>query len=310
MTRLNSAAPVRARSLPSRLLLPAFLLSACVGAARAETVALWLFDEQAGVYPSSVLADAGPDSHFLLLGRGAEIVPGKFGRALRPIPPPPLTITAVAAGADADSSGSAVRFGLAAPPAIPGRTQPPLLWSNAHFAALTTRGDAHLRRAPLNNVTESKLNLGDGAWTVEAWLFLDPAAADEGVILELGAGPRGENDLVTRLSVLPRENSILLAGLPAGGTNGGPAAPVRSATTTLSAARPLPRERWFHVALVHRGDGSLRLFIDGQPAAGAAVRLRALPQGEEAYLSVGRDGRWERPFPGAIDELRISDVAL
>ena len=62
---------------------------------RGETVALWLFDEQAGVYPSSVLNDTGPNSHFLILGRGAEIAPGKFGNALRPIVPAPLSITAV-----------------------------------------------------------------------------------------------------------------------------------------------------------------------------------------------------------------------
>jgi hypothetical protein len=32
-----------------------------------------------------------------------------------------------------------------------------------------------------------------------------------------------------------------------------------------------------------------------------------LPPGAEAYVSIGRDGRWQRPFPGALDEVRISD---
>src|SRR5687767_7937870 len=58
----------------------AFLRPVCL---RADTVALWLFDEQVGVYPSSVLNDAGPKSYFLILGRGGEIVPGRFGNALR-----------------------------------------------------------------------------------------------------------------------------------------------------------------------------------------------------------------------------------
>ena len=109
---------------------------------RADTVALWLFDEQVGIYPSSVLNDAGPASHFLILGRGGELVPGKFGRALRPMVPAPLTITSPGAGGaeDAASGGSAVRFGLKPPPRQPGRSQPPLTWEDAHFAALTTTG--------------------------------------------------------------------------------------------------------------------------------------------------------------------------
>ena len=39
------------------------------------------------------------------------------------------------------------------------------------------------------------------------------------------------------------------------------------------------------------------------------ARLEALPHGDEAYFSVGRDGLWERPLPGRIDELRVSDNA-
>jgi len=321
--RPHRAAPP-SRALP---LLPLFALTlaAAATALRADTVALWLFDEQAGVYPSSVLADAGPGSHFLILGRGAELVPGKFGRALRPIPPPPLTMTTRSPGSDADSGASAVRFGLHPPPAIPGRTQQPLVWANAHFAALTTRGDAHLRRAPLPNVTDSPLNLGSGNWTVEAWLRLDAPASDEAVLLELGTGPRGENDLVTRLGIAPRENAFFLAGLapvshPAGAPaarrvefphpGGPPGGAALLFTATLAADRPLPRATWFHAAVVHTAAGELHLFVDGQRRASAAAQMIPLPRGDEAYLSVGRDGRWGRPFPGMIDELRISDHAV
>ncbi|MBM3851636.1 MAG: hypothetical protein FJ399_00610, partial [Verrucomicrobia bacterium] len=191
-----AAPPSRAFPTLSGLALALLSLAAAPTALRADTVALWLFDEQAGIYPSSVLNDAGPGSHFLILGRGAELASGRFGRALRPIPPPPLAMTTRSPGSDADSGASHVRFGLHPPPALPGRTQPPLVWTNANFAALTTRGDAHLRRAPLPNVTDSPLNLGGGTWTVEAWLRLDTGAHDEGVLLELGTGPRGENELV------------------------------------------------------------------------------------------------------------------
>ena len=309
---------------------PALFFAGCAflrpTAARAETVALWLFDEPVGVYPSSVLNDAGPNSYFLILGRGAEIASGKFGNALRPIPPAPLTITSRGAGLDADSAGSAVTFGLRSPPTKPGRTQPPLIWDNAHFAALFTNGDAHLRRAPFANATDSRLNLGEHDWTIECWLRIDGAAKDEGVIFEIGAGPRGENDLVTRFSVLPRENAFSLASIStappaASGTvtkrveypnpAGPPAGAANLQATTLALSSfPLPWDGWSHVALVHRsGEGELRLFIDGKVRAVAVAKLIALPHGDEAYVSIGRDGNWGRPLAGAIDELRISDHA-
>jgi hypothetical protein len=38
--------------------------------------------------------------------------------------------------------------------------------------------------------------------------------------------------------------------------------------------------------------------------------LKPLAGGEESYFSVGRDGLWQRPLPGRLDELRISSGAL
>lgn len=306
---------------------PLCLLALLGATARADTVALWLFDEQAGVYPSSVLGDAGPGTHFLILGRGAEIADGKFGHALRVVPPPPLKIHYRGSGpaSDADSGGSAVTFGLRAPPTKPGRTQPPMTWENAHFAALTTTGDTHLRRMPFPNVTDSRLNLGAADWTLECWLRLDAGAASEGVIYEIGAGPRGENELVTRFSVLPAENAFALTGLASAATPGAVArriefpnpegpppgvANLETVTLALTSGAQLPRETWVHVALVHRAAaGELQLFLDGKSRAVARTQRLALPRGEEAYLSLGRDGRWGRALAGAIDELRVSDHA-
>ena len=287
---------------------------------RADTIALWLFDEQVGIYPSSVLNDAGPQSHFLILGRGAELVAGRFGNALRPIAPAPLTITY----RGSSDSGSDVTFGLRSPATKPGRTQPPLVWNNASFAALATSGDAHLRRAPFANAADSKLNLGAEDWTIECWLRLDAGAQEPGVIFEVGSGPRGENDLVTRFSVVPAENAFgftsvgsaptvpigarriahVSADGPAGGTWFS-----QTATLPLTGAS-LPRERWFHVALVHSAAlNRLALYLDGRRSAVAAAGGTALPRGEEAYVSVGRDGRWQQPVSGAIDELRVSSSA-
>ena len=82
---------------------PLCLLALLGATARADTVAFWLFDEQVGVYPSSVLGDAGPSSHFLILGRGAEIAGGKFGHGLRVIPPAPLAMRDRGSGAASDA---------------------------------------------------------------------------------------------------------------------------------------------------------------------------------------------------------------
>ena len=207
---------------------------------------------------------------------GAASVPGKFGKALRP---------------------GATRAGFADPP------------------------------AGFRNVTASQLNLGAHDWTLECWLLLDRSAAEEGTLFEIGTGPRGASELLTRFSVLPRETAFAFVAVSTGadrnaeigakrieypnpeGPPGGVAI-VRTVTLALHQAS-LPREAWFHVALVHTADGGeLRLFIDGKVRATAAMKMNALPHGDEAYVSIGCDGSGRRVLAGAIDELRVSDHAV
>jgi hypothetical protein len=155
---------------------------------------------------------------------------------------------------------------------------------------------------------------------------LDANAGDEGTIFEVGTGPTEESELVTRLSVLPRENAFALASISnvedgrAGTVNkrveyanaeGPPVgvAYLRSTTLPLSGA-PLPRDAWFHVALVHSAaTDQLRLFIEGRQRAVVVIEVTALPHGNEAYVSVACDGRGQRVLAGALDELRITDEA-
>lgn len=179
---------------------------------------------------------------------------------------------------------------------------------------------------PGANPTDSRLNLGAEDWTIDVWLWLATDAADEGTILEVGSGPPGANELVTRFSVLPRENAFVLAGLspvvPGEPERLGPAvefANPEGPPTGLAwleqvmlpvAGRPLPRGQWFHVALVHDGaERTLRLEVDGRTGAVAATRLRALPRGEKAYVSLGCDAKGGRVFSGGMDELQVSDHA-
>jgi hypothetical protein len=269
--------------------------------ARAETVALWLFDEQERIYPSSILNDAGPDSWFLVLGRGGEIGPGKFGRALRPVTPPPFEPMMKGRRVQEDfTEAGRYDFGLETPPQNPGRKVPPMTWMNATFAAAVVNGDQHLRRTPFPHPTKGELNLGGGDFTVEFWAKADPAgAADaEGVIFELGSGPRGENDLVTRLSFDSRAGAFVFVS-------------EASATTARLTTDAAALREWAHCAFVYDATrGELRHFLNGALQSTIAAKLQRLPQGEEDYLSVGRDGVWGRPFAGLLDELRVSSVVL
>src|SRR5215470_20333399 len=61
--------------------------------AHAGTVALWLFDEPEQLYPSSILNDASGNGLVIVLGRGARLAKGHFGRALEPSPAEPLNIS-------------------------------------------------------------------------------------------------------------------------------------------------------------------------------------------------------------------------
>ncbi len=173
------------------------------------------------------------------------------------------------------------------------------------------------------NATESRLNLGAHDWTIECWLRLDPEAADEGVIFEIGAGPRGTDAPTTRFSVLPRENALVLAGLtsaPSGvapriefaNPEGPPSGEAWRQSWTLALSRgKLPRGTRCHVALVHvAAVEEIRLYVSGRLSAVVAAKPRALPRDAAAYLAIGRDGAGQRGLRGALDELRVSDHAV
>lgn len=258
---------------------------------RADTVALWLFDEPEGLYPSSLLTDAGPHHYDLALGRGGRIVIGRFGRALEPCPPAPLEIR---------GESRSVQFGISPAPKVPGRTVEPLHWGNATFCALATVGEKHLRSPNFANPTETRLNLGAFDWTVEFW-FMPGEERREGVVFEIGEGPRGENERVTRLALRADRTAFELYNDPA-----------RVTVVIPTDEKALRGGTWRHLAFVYEaGKGQLRHYVDGvlQRLPGPAP-LRSLSRGEEAYFSVGRDGRFERPLPGRLDELRFSDAQV
>jgi Concanavalin A-like lectin/glucanases superfamily len=264
------------------------VLMALVLPASGQTVSLWLFDEPLGLYPSSVLDNSSENDFPLVIGRGGVLVDGKFGHALDPVERPPIEFPL-----------GESEFGLG--PGQPSSSATsPMTWRNATFAALMTRGESHLRKEiAFANATDGPLNVGGHDWTVEFWLRIVRPPGEEGVVWELGAGPRASNDEVTRLILDRDHRNFRLINRPT--------KTVLVVPSALSVGNELAGT-WHHCAFVYDAEASqLRHYVDGvlQPLPPRCV-LQAVPHGDEAYFTIGRDGQWEHPLPGPIDELRFS----
>ncbi len=280
----------------------ACLYLTCCFTASAQTVALWLFDEPQGVYPSTVLSDNGPNDYPMVIGPGGQIVPGKFGNALEPIEHPErnLVVERLKQMAEMLEPDEGILFGYQTLPIPDGRIVEPMSWLNAKFCALMTSGENHLRKeVGFVHPTKTRLNLGDFDWTVEFWFLPTQPTNDFGVVFEIGQGPRGENDHVTRLVLNADHQSFALFNQPSGNTIRIPS------DSQILRARS---KKWLHLAFVYSAkDQQLVHFVNGnkQPLP-EKCQLKGLDFGEEDYFTVGRDGNWQHPLPGRIDELRFS----
>ena len=260
-----------------------------------ETTALWLFDEPAGLYPSHTLDDMSDNDMVLTLGLGAQVAPGRYGNALLLAPlDPPLDVP--------PAEEKPGEFGLARLPTPEGRTVEPLSWFTAHFAALMTSGENHLRKqVGHKNPTASALNLGDFDWTVEFWHSPGDAQPDgEATVFEIGTGPRGENEIVTRLTWSADRAHFILVNQPAGASIDIP--------TTAAADSTAITPTWHHYAFTYDATtDQLRHYVDGalQPQP-PPTTLAALPEGDEAYFTLGTDALWNHRLTGLLDEFRVS----
>jgi len=262
--------------------------------AAAEPVATWLFDEWIGVYPSCVLNDTATGRFPLVLGRGGQIVDGRFGNALAPMEQPPLELR---------GTSRFIGFEKRSLPRAPGARSSGaelLAWPNAMFSALMTRGANHLRKeVGFGSPTRSKLNLGGFDWTVEFWFAADAEFDDDGVVFEIGSGPRGTNKAITRLAVAPEAETFVLSNRPSG---------TRLTIPSDRAALAGNPGKWHHFAFVYDATANqLRHYVDGRlQKLPDSCSLTALEPGEHDYMVIGRDGAWRHALPGRLDELRFS----
>lgn len=245
-----------------------------------------------------------------------------------PALPPPLVLLlalpALAAAADA------WRFEA---DAAPGRAGQPLLLA-ARARLETVGGRAALDPGPAGEgpaallaradspraaeIAGTALELGAGAWRVDATVWLRPeAGTSEGVLLAVGPAA---GEPVLRLGVLPAEEAFVLGALgpaddrgaqPPGRSRefadpGGPPHPrFRELTVLFTPPGRLPRGRWFHLQLRHDGAGTLRLSLDGFATTAAAAPLADPPRGAGLHLTLGGDPQGGRPWPGAIAAVEI-----
>jgi hypothetical protein len=212
----------------------------------AQTIALWLFDEPPGLYPSHALDDAAENDYVLVIGSGGQIVPGKFGNALAALARPPIKLPA----GEAD-------FGLRPTAISPGRHVQPMDWTNADFCALMTGGENHLRKeVGFANATHTKLNLGNFDWTVEYWYKPLGGGGKTGCVFEIGSGPRAENNQITRLILSENHPGFIFENQPA-----------KTIQAIKSDQQALTDDSgaWHHLAFVyHAARQTLMHFLDGR----------------------------------------------
>jgi len=60
------------------LIILSLLISVFPEKTKAQTIALWLFDEPQGLYPSHVIDDASKNDYPLVIGRSGKIVKGNM----------------------------------------------------------------------------------------------------------------------------------------------------------------------------------------------------------------------------------------
>jgi len=248
-----------------------------------SVTALWTFDEQIGFYPSHVLEDHSENNFPLVLGLGGQIVEGKFGNALDPIRQTDLVLPE-----------GEEEFGLVRMPVPKGRTVAPLTWHNAYHAALMTSAENHLRKEiGFKQPTKSDLNLGDFDWTIGLWFYPSRQSNSEGVLFEIGTGPRAENNKVTRLTLDKSQKNFVLFNEPSG--------------SRISIPTKMKRDSWQHIAFTYNSsEQKLVHYVNGKIVSTQdKVSLKKLEKGEKDYLTIARDGKWQNPLQGKIDELRF-----
>jgi len=256
-----------------------------------NVIAFWPFDEPENIYPSAVLNDHSDNDFPLILGLGATIVKGKFGNALDPSNPKEINFNRIAAINqklyEKTNPLELIKFGLTK------LDDESISWYNAYFSALMTTGEKHLRKkVNFKNPTKTDLNLGDFDWTIEFWLKPTKNINDYKTVFEIGAGKRTKTKNITALK-LSKDNKNFI---------------FYNSENKIQIKTSLTFDQWQHLTFTYDSKNkTLTHYINGKLISKINhVTIKPLPQAEESYMVIGRNGAWKEPLPGPIDELRIS----
>ncbi|MBZ0264690.1 T9SS type A sorting domain-containing protein [bacterium] len=148
---------------------------------------------------------------------------------------------------------------------------------------------AVLDAAGLDGVTEC---------TVEYWVYIDQQNEDRFATVFSGFGELGNDNEYTHFYWYPNSPE-----------NSGLTPYIKSTPFDPGAAYNL--NEWFHAAVVRQANGDIELYINGQLAEvdnmpGGTLEIGSL------YIGIDQDqlnGDFDEPLNGAIDELRVWDVA-
>lgn len=160
----------------------------------------------------------------------------------------------------------------------------------------------------------------DGAFTFEAMVKLDILpASDGGIALGLITMDGDGSDRIFNFRI-ERDGFLAFIPLPHSGSAGG-----ALATIPTTGPDAIDTTHWFHVAVTYDGNAgitnNLKLFwtkVDGSPRTANLIGRGTLASdlnGTLGDFAIGNEARGfpgnaeAEPFPGIIDEVRISDIA-
>jgi hypothetical protein len=158
--------------------------------------------------------------------------------------------------------------------------------------ALVLGGEAHA-------TTRGPVFRSDRAFTVTAWVRLDPGAVDKwGTVVSLHDGTY--DALVLNYKPESRRVCVMTPDKVTG-----------NVVDDVTSERPLPPGQWRHLAAVRDlAAGELNLFVDGRLVGGAdRARIRRAAGPLDIGLSVAKDEPMDQ-WRGAIDDVRIFDLPL
>lgn len=166
-------------------------------------------------------------------------------------------------------------------------------WTNSGLSIydLTLLGDGDT--ADCIYSFDAAMQIANGSWTLEAWIYPVGYVADRFAVMYFGAGANTH-----RLQIEVLAGGYLQAYIESGSGN----------NAVLSSAGAVSLDTWTHVAAVRDGS-AWRLYVNGV-LDGSATITRTITYGSH-YGSIGRCrfGSINRSFNGRIDDAVISDHA-